>query len=105
MTEDLGLYAGDNRGCRIDVLPTLRKCPDCGKRMRLVGRTIILKLSKSIFTYKIRQNLNAWALYRMDRHFCIPLFIHVFLILTLLDVDSDRLAFLNKAGHIFLHNG
>jgi hypothetical protein len=37
MTED-SCCSGGSCGCRVDIFPTDRACPDCGKKLRLTGR-------------------------------------------------------------------
>jgi ribosomal protein S27AE len=44
MPEDSGYCTGGSCGCRIDVFPTNRECPGCGKRLRLAGRAQTLEL-------------------------------------------------------------
>ena len=44
MPEDSSCCADSSCGCRVDVLPTSRECPDCGKKLRLTGRTQLLEL-------------------------------------------------------------
>lgn len=39
--------AGGECGCRTDVYPTSRDCPNCGKRLRLTGRAQRLELRLS----------------------------------------------------------
>ena len=46
MAEESGCCS-DNCGCRIDVFPTSRVCPDCGKRLRLTGRAQMLELRRN----------------------------------------------------------
>ena len=38
MQENRGSCSDSSCGCRVDVFPTSRECPDCGKRLRLAGR-------------------------------------------------------------------
>ncbi len=44
MTENTSCCSDSGCGCRLDVYPTSRKCPDCGKRLRLTGRAQQLEL-------------------------------------------------------------
>lgn len=38
MPEDSCSCSGSSCGCRVDVFPTSKECPDCGKHLRLIGR-------------------------------------------------------------------
>ena len=44
MPEDSSGCSDSSCGCRTDVFPTSRECPDCGKRLRLAGRAQLLEL-------------------------------------------------------------
>ena len=46
MTED-SCCSDSSCGCRVDVLPTSRECPRCGKRLRLTGRAQLLEFRLS----------------------------------------------------------
>lgn len=37
-TDNTGCCSGGGCGCRLDVYPTSIKCPECGYKLRLVGR-------------------------------------------------------------------
>lgn len=39
MTENTSCCSGGDCGCKTDVFPTSEKCPECGKRLRLVGKS------------------------------------------------------------------
>ena len=47
MTEDSGCCSGGSCGCRIDVYPTRKTCPGCGKAMRVNGRAQTMELRLS----------------------------------------------------------
>ena len=47
MPENSGSCSDSSCGCRVDVFPTSKKCPDCGKRLRLTGRAQSLELRLS----------------------------------------------------------
>jgi hypothetical protein len=44
MQEDAQCCSGSSCGCHIDIIPTDKKCPECGGRMRLAGRAQLLEL-------------------------------------------------------------
>jgi len=45
--ENTSCCSDSSCGCRVDVYPTTRECPDCGKRLRLTGRAQLLELRLS----------------------------------------------------------
>ena len=47
MTEDSSGCSNSSCGCRVDVFPTSRECPGCGKKLRLTGRAQLLELRLS----------------------------------------------------------
>ena len=44
MNDNKDCCSDSSCGCRLDVYPTTRECPDCGKRLRLTGRAQIPEL-------------------------------------------------------------
>jgi predicted RNA-binding Zn-ribbon protein involved in translation (DUF1610 family) len=44
MNENANSCSDSSCGCHIDVFPTSRECPGCGKRLRLTGRAQCLEL-------------------------------------------------------------
>jgi hypothetical protein len=44
MTDNGCCSNGTSCGCRVDVFPTSRDCPDCGKKLRLTGSAQTLQL-------------------------------------------------------------
>ena len=44
MQENSSGCSDSSCGCRVDVFPTSRECPGCGKRLRLTGRAQLLEL-------------------------------------------------------------
>ncbi len=44
MAEENSCCSGGNCGCHVDVFPTTRECPGCGKRLRLTGRAQLLEM-------------------------------------------------------------
>ena len=44
MTENTSCCSDESCGCRLDVYPTDRKCPECGMRLRLSGHAQNLEL-------------------------------------------------------------
>ncbi len=44
MPEDSSCCSDSSCGCKLDVFPTLKECPGCGKRLRLTGRARQLQL-------------------------------------------------------------
>jgi len=47
MPEDSGCCSDSSCGCQLDVFPTSEECPDCGKRLRLIGRAQLIKFRLS----------------------------------------------------------
>ena len=47
MTENTSCCSDDSCGCQTDVFPTTRKCPECGKKLRMVGRAQMLEFRLS----------------------------------------------------------
>lgn len=43
MTENTSCCSDSSCGCQLDVYTTSRKCPDCGKRLRLTGRAQLVE--------------------------------------------------------------
>jgi hypothetical protein len=37
-TDNTGCCTDSSCGCRIDIYPVSAKCPECGQRLRLIGR-------------------------------------------------------------------
>jgi hypothetical protein len=47
LTQDSGCCSGSSCGCRIDIYPTDKACPKCGKKLRLNGRAQTLEMRLS----------------------------------------------------------
>ena len=47
LVPDSGCCSDSSCGCRIDIYPTDKPCPECGKRLRLNGRARTLEMRLS----------------------------------------------------------